>query len=183
MLFRSGLDIPSVDWIVQYDPPEDPNEYIHRVGRTARGVDGEGRALLFLLPSELGFLKYLRQQKVNLNEYTFSAKKVANVQSQLEKFIETNHQLYVLAADGYRGYLHSYASHSLKDIFSVHNLDLFKICRSFGFVKPPKVQLNLSHSGGKSKEKKLAHSGSTQPGQELYKRDQNDHRYFEKESE
>lgn len=25
-----GLDIPYVDWIVQYDPPDDPTDYIHR---------------------------------------------------------------------------------------------------------------------------------------------------------
>ncbi len=28
-----GLDIPDVDWIVQFDPPDDPKEYIHRVGK------------------------------------------------------------------------------------------------------------------------------------------------------
>lgn len=53
-----------MDWIIQYDPPDDPREYIHRVGRTARGKDGRGRALLLLMPEELGFLKYLKQAKV-----------------------------------------------------------------------------------------------------------------------
>jgi ATP-dependent RNA helicase DDX18/HAS1 len=53
-----GLDIPMVDWIVQYDPPDDPKEYIHRVGRTARGTNTKGRALLFLLPEETAFLRY-----------------------------------------------------------------------------------------------------------------------------
>lgn len=35
-----------------------------QVGRTARGRDGRGRALLMLMPEELGFLKYLKQAKV-----------------------------------------------------------------------------------------------------------------------
>lgn len=35
-------------------------EYIHRVGRTARGEGGKGHALLFLLPEELQFLRYLK---------------------------------------------------------------------------------------------------------------------------
>ena len=52
-----------MDWIVQYDPPDDPKEYIHRVGRTAR-AGGRGHALLFLLPEELHFLKFLKHAKV-----------------------------------------------------------------------------------------------------------------------
>lgn len=75
-----GLDIPSVDWIVQYDPPDDTKEYIHRVGRTCRGADGKGKALLFLLPEEKNYLQYLKAARVPLNEYDFPKHKLANIQ-------------------------------------------------------------------------------------------------------
>lgn len=77
-----GLDIPKVDWIIQFDPPDDPRDYIHRVGRTARAGKA-GRSLLFLLPSELGFLRFLKVAKVPLNEYSFPNEKIANVQAQV----------------------------------------------------------------------------------------------------
>ncbi|PHH86551.1 hypothetical protein CDD83_10060 [Cordyceps sp. RAO-2017] len=59
-----GLDIPAVDFIVQFDPPDNTRDYIHRVGRTARGADGRGRSLLFLQPSEVGFLSHLKEARV-----------------------------------------------------------------------------------------------------------------------
>ncbi len=80
-----GLDIPLVDWIVQYDPPDDPKEYIHRVGRTAR-AGTNGNALLILRPEELGFLRYLKQAKVSLNEFEFSWSKIADISSQVPFF-------------------------------------------------------------------------------------------------
>lgn len=141
-----GLDIPSVDWIIQFDPPDDPKEYIHRVGRTAR-AGGKGKALLFLLPSELGFLKYLKQARVPLNEYEFPIKKLSNVSSQLEKLVEKNFYLNRSARDGYRSYLQSYASHALKTIFDVNVLDLQKVAKAFGFSVPPNVNISISASG------------------------------------
>ncbi|EGG15470.1 putative RNA helicase [Cavenderia fasciculata] len=136
-----GVDIPSVDWIIQYDPPDDPKEYIHRVGRTARGTGKKGRALMFLLPQELGFLKYLKLAKVPLNEYEFPQKKVSNVQEQLEKLISHNFYLHNSARDAYRSYILSYASHSLKDIFDVNSLQLGHVSIAFGFQNPPKIPL------------------------------------------
>ncbi|KAI8888538.1 ATP-dependent RNA helicase HAS1 [Backusella circina FSU 941] len=140
-----GLDIPSVDWIVQFDPPDDPRDYIHRVGRTAR-AGGKGKSLLFLLPSEQGFLKYLKDAKVPLNEFQFPNNKIANVQSQLEKLVEKNFYLNQSARDAFRSYLQAYATYHLKKIFNVDNLDLAKIAKSFGFSVPPKVNLAITSS-------------------------------------
>ena len=56
-----GIDFPAVDWVVQYDTPEDISTYIHRVGRTAR-YKSKGDALLFLLPSERKFLDRLKEK-------------------------------------------------------------------------------------------------------------------------
>eukprot|EP00615_Pteridomonas_danica_P000552 CAMPEP_0114359538 /NCGR_PEP_ID=MMETSP0101-20121206/23093_1 /TAXON_ID=38822 ORGANISM="Pteridomonas danica, Strain PT" /NCGR_SAMPLE_ID=MMETSP0101 /ASSEMBLY_ACC=CAM_ASM_000211 /LENGTH=556 /DNA_ID=CAMNT_0001503133 /DNA_START=1 /DNA_END=1671 /DNA_ORIENTATION=- len=139
-----GLDIPAVDWIIQYDPPDDPREYIHRVGRTARGSNGKGRALLFLIPEEVGFLKYLRKAKVALNEYEFATNKVANVQAQLTRLIEKNYYLNKSGREAFRSYLMAYSSHGLKDIFNVHELDLQAVATAFGFSTPPRVDLNFS---------------------------------------
>src|SRR5919205_1909005 len=39
-----GIDVPSVGNVINYDIPEDPNVYFHRIGRTAR-AGGEGKAI------------------------------------------------------------------------------------------------------------------------------------------
>ncbi|XP_035224237.1 ATP-dependent RNA helicase DDX18-like [Stegodyphus dumicola] len=134
-----GLDIPQVDWIVQYDPPDDPKEYIHRVGRTARGENRNGHALLILRPEELGFLRYLKHARVPLQEYDFSWNKVANVQNQLEKLVTKNYYLQVSAREAFKNYIRSYKSHHMKKVFNVETLDLAAVAKSFGFPVPPFV--------------------------------------------
>lgn len=147
-----GLDIPEVDWIIQFDPPDDPRDYIHRVGRTARGSAGKGKSLMFLIPQELGFLRYLKAAKVPLNEYEFPMDKIANVQSQLEQLIKNNYWLHQSAKDGYRAYLQAYASHHLKTVYKVDKLDLVKVGKSFGFNIPPKVNITIGSSVTKTKK-------------------------------
>ncbi|KAK7108390.1 uncharacterized protein [Littorina saxatilis] len=138
-----GLDIPQVDWIVQYDPPDETKEYIHRVGRTARGEGGQGKALLILQPQELGFLMYLRKARVQLNEFDFSWSKVANIQSQLELLISKNYFLHKSAQEAYKAFVRAYASHKEKRLFDVEKLDLKGVAKSFGFSVPPFVDLNV----------------------------------------
>jgi len=61
-----GLDIPGVDWIVQFDPPQDPAAFVHRVGRTAR-MGREGSAIVFLTSnSEASYVDFLRIRGVEI---------------------------------------------------------------------------------------------------------------------
>ncbi|KAF7533127.1 hypothetical protein G7054_g7376 [Neopestalotiopsis clavispora] len=140
-----GLDIPAVDWIVQFDPPDDPRDYIHRVGRTAR-ANTKGRSLMFLQPSEAAFLGHLKQARVPVSEFEFPANKIINIQSQLEKLVSQNYYLHQSAKDGFKSYIHAYASHSLRSVFDVSKLDLKKVAKSFGFSAPPRVDISLNAS-------------------------------------
>ncbi|TKA30706.1 ATP-dependent RNA helicase HAS1 [Salinomyces thailandicus] len=159
-----GLDIPAVDWIVQFDPPDDPRDYIHRVGRTARGATGKGKSLMFLQPNEVGFLTHLKSARVPLVEFEIPPKKIVDIQSQLEMLIGKNYYLNSSAKDGYRSYLQAYASHSLRSVFNVNQLDLKKVAKSFGFPIPPRVDINLGASMKKGNEGRRTYG--SQPGQQ-----------------
>ncbi|GFZ05891.1 P-loop containing nucleoside triphosphate hydrolases superfamily protein [Actinidia rufa] len=142
-----GLDIPAV-------------EYIHRVGRTARGEGAKGNALLFLIPEEMQFLHYLKKAKVPVKEYEYDLKKLANVQPLLEKLVANNYYLNKSAKDAYRSYILAYNSHSMKDIFNVHRLDLQTVAASFCFTSPPKINLNIDSSASKFRKKTRKVEGS-----------------------
>ncbi|KAG1971297.1 ATP-dependent RNA helicase DDX55 [Pimephales promelas] len=60
-----GIDIPEMNWVIQYDPPSSASSFVHRCGRTAR-IGNQGSALVFLLPMEESYVHFLSiNQKVS----------------------------------------------------------------------------------------------------------------------
>lgn len=47
-----GIDINDIRLVINFDIPHDPEDYVHRIGRTARGTEGEGLAITFVAPEE-----------------------------------------------------------------------------------------------------------------------------------
>ncbi|HEY8915712.1 MAG TPA: DEAD/DEAH box helicase [Chitinophaga sp.] len=71
-----GIDIPNVEYVVNYDLPDEPENYVHRVGRTGRGVQ-KGQAVSFCSPEEKPILdtiqsflgKEIQVMKIDKNDY------------------------------------------------------------------------------------------------------------------
>ena len=55
-----GIDIPGVAYVINYDLPEVPDNYVHRIGRTAR-AGREGEAIAFCAPEEADLLRQIQK--------------------------------------------------------------------------------------------------------------------------
>ena len=55
-----GIDIPEVAHVYNYDLPNVPENYVHRIGRTAR-AGRDGRAIAFCAPAEIGELRAIEK--------------------------------------------------------------------------------------------------------------------------
>lgn len=170
-----GLDIPAVDWIVQYAPPEDVAEYIHRIGRTAR-MGRKGSSVIFVSPRELPFVTLLRRNKLAvksleperyLDELRDSYVALTKPRSRhgrprlsspisrtfnahLRETVEGSVELAELSKLAFRSFIRSYAAYprSMKHIFHVRNLHLGQLACSFGLGGTPSEGLPRSAPGG-----------------------------------
>ena len=55
-----GLDVNRISHVINYDIPQDPESYVHRIGRTGR-AGREGKAILFVAPRERRMLKTIER--------------------------------------------------------------------------------------------------------------------------
>jgi ATP-dependent RNA helicase DDX55/SPB4 len=62
-----GLDVTDIDWVVQADAPQDPSQFVHRVGRSAR-AGRLGSSLLLLTDKEEAYIDLLSNRQVPLQE-------------------------------------------------------------------------------------------------------------------
>lgn len=131
-----GLDFPDVHWIVQYDPPADTKDYIHRVGRTAR-MGREGSSLLYLIPEEEGYVPYLKNLGLVMESRTVPPSHTT--QLLIERFVEDNKTAFKLARAAYVSSVRAYSTHTAatKHIFSLSNLHVGHLAKAYGLRDRP----------------------------------------------
>jgi ATP-dependent RNA helicase RhlE len=60
-ILSRGIDVEDIDLVINYDIPHDGEDYIHRIGRTARGTNGSGTAYTFIAEKEQRGFKQIEE--------------------------------------------------------------------------------------------------------------------------
>ncbi|GLT31513.1 hypothetical protein SLA2020_062460 [Shorea laevis] len=139
-----GLDIPGVDCIVQYDPPQDPNVFVHRVGRTAR-LGRQGSAIVFLLPKEEAYVEFLQLRRVPLQERK-STDDASDVVPQLRSAARKDRDVMEKGLRAFVSYIRAYKEHHCSYIFRWKELEIGKLAMGYGLLQFPSMPEVKQHS-------------------------------------
>ncbi|KAA8911042.1 RNA helicase [Sphaerosporella brunnea] len=149
-----GLDFPAVDWVIQLDAPEDPETYIHRVGRTAR-FEKTGRALLFLCPSEeAGITARLETKKVPIVRVNAKQSKKKEIKTQLQNLCFKDPELKYLGQKAFVSYIRSISIQKDRESFKLQEYPLEEFAASLGLPGQPRIRGLKTADLEKIKERK-----------------------------
>lgn len=155
-----GLDLPSIDLIIQHDPPFTPADHLHRVGRTAR-AGRPGRAIIFLLPgaeecyADAVLKRGVREGQLARTDVAellrrgFSTRegeprrdwedRASEWQLGVERWIADDAQRRTVAARAWGSHIRAYATHvgAERSMFSVKALHYGHLAKAFGLRDRP----------------------------------------------
>ncbi|KAJ8338629.1 hypothetical protein SKAU_G00354150 [Synaphobranchus kaupii] len=133
-----GIDIPEMNWVLQYDPPSSASAFVHRCGRTAR-IGNQGSALVFLLPMEESYVNFLSiNQKCPLQRMS-PVKDVVDVLPKVKALSLRDRAVFEKGMRAFVSYVQGYAKHECSLIFRVKDLDFAALARGFALLRMPRM--------------------------------------------
>eukprot|EP00835_Amoeboradix_gromovi_P003193 NODE_202_length_14999_cov_0.270067.p1 type:complete len:660 gc:universal NODE_202_length_14999_cov_0.270067:236-2215(+) len=134
-----GLDFTGVDWILQVDCPEDVDQYIHRVGRSARHMKG-GNTLLLLTPNENEFINMLNNKDIPIKEIKMNKEKQLSIAEKLAGVLVQHKDLKSLAYSYFVSYASAIYKSNDKEVFQFDKYPWEAIAMHLGLHAMPIIQ-------------------------------------------
>lgn len=183
-----GLDLPNVDFVIEYDPAFSSEDHLHRIGRTAR-LGRDGRATIFLLPgNEEGYIEILKKgyrdgggKAVSRTDADDILKrgfggnsdaaskgwedKATEWQLDVERWALENPAMLEMARRAYQSHVRAYATHiaSERHMFNIKELHLGHLAKSFALRDRP-AKINVPGLRPGKEETKKGYKESRKPG-------------------
>ncbi|XP_063832840.1 probable ATP-dependent RNA helicase DDX55 homolog [Ostrinia nubilalis] len=143
-LMARGLDIPQVEWVLQWEPPTSPAAFVHRVGRAARG-GAAGCSLMPLLPTEDAYVPFIRtNQLVELKDWRESKDQIKISDKLKDKVLSLLHSqqlrdraILERGARAFVSHIRAYSKHECNLLLQLKQLPLGHIAASYGLLRLP----------------------------------------------
>ncbi|BAM39317.1 DEAD-box family helicase [Theileria orientalis strain Shintoku] len=170
-----GLNLSKVNRVVQYDPPQQLDEFIHRSGRTAR-IGDSGTCLLILMKHESEFVQVLNRKGMKLKEIgegevwnpiknIHTPKYLKNFKGDLVGFmrnrfctdVKEDSQLLQLAKNAFKSSIRSYKTYAkeLRKAFNFRRLHLGHYATSFCLnMKPTELMSRKDQTSTEARKKR-----------------------------
>lgn len=139
-----GLDIPSVDLVLQIDPPSDPKTFIHRCGRAGR-AGRRGLAVTFLTPGrEEDYIEFLRIRQTPIAPLTTPAFTITSIDAdavskKMRAVALSDRAVFDKAQRGFVSWVRAYSKHTASSIFRVGDLDWEDQGHAWGLLRLPSM--------------------------------------------
>ncbi|EEH44499.1 ATP-dependent rRNA helicase SPB4 [Paracoccidioides brasiliensis Pb18] len=141
-----GLDIPSVDLVIQIDPPTDPKAFLHRCGRAGR-AGRRGLSIILLHPGrEEDYISFLNVRKTPVTAYQcqsspicISDEDATNATETIRKLVRRDRAIHDKAQKAFVSWVRSYSKHQASSIFRVTDLNWEDLGRAWGLLRLPKM--------------------------------------------
>ncbi|EFE43517.1 hypothetical protein TRV_01728 [Trichophyton verrucosum HKI 0517] len=171
-----GLDLPNVDFVIEYDPAFSADDHLHRIGRTAR-LGRDGRAMIFLLPgSEEGYINVLKRGYRDNNTKAVTRSDESDIlkrgfgrtngkgweeaatefQLDIERWTLDNPSILEMARRAFQSHIRAYATHiaSEREYFNIKDLHLGHLAKGFGLRdRPTKINVPGLRTGKEETKK------------------------------
>lgn len=145
-----GLDAHDIDLVVQWDPPQKPETFVHRVGRTAR-AGRPGAALALLEDHEDAYPELLRLRGVALQsvEVPSLGDRADAFRAAIRSAAARDRALLERGTRAFTAHVKAYLEHRLKYIFRWDKVDVLQTVKLYALLRLPKMpELAKAHKDG-----------------------------------